>query len=107
MRNLHLNCYIKTELSNEDENFKLNPNNFHFHAAPSGDLTVYSSGKVLRRVNDEFCIISVSETLQAENITDDNLAGLEVTSEETIVLATQKGNSRLVFFATNITFLKV
>lgn len=94
MRNLHLNCHHKTQLN---DGFELDPGRFHFHVASDGSLTVYSSGKVLRLSNGSVTdVVSIAETLQADGIDDDEVAGLEVTTEGTVVLITKKGNVKLL-----------
>ena len=91
MRNIHLNCHLKTAISSGSGDFKLDTKNFNFHVASSGAVVIYSSGNVLSLQNDLINEISISEALQAENVSHDKLAGLEVTSEGNFILATQKG----------------
>jgi hypothetical protein len=60
--------------------------------ASSGCITIYNSGKVLILKEDhELEEISVVESLLEENISDQRLAGIEVTSEGNVVLATRTG----------------
>jgi hypothetical protein len=93
MRNLHLNCHNKIEVKGKDgKSFNLDPATFQFHVASSGCITIYDSGNVLILKEDhDLEEISVVETLLEENISDQRLAGIEVTSEGNVVLATKTG----------------
>ena len=93
MRNLHLNSHCKIEVSGKSGKFHLDPKSFHFHVASTGCITIYSSGLVLILKDEEIEEISIVEALREENISDDTLAGIEVTSEGNVVLATQNGKT--------------
>lgn len=94
MRNLHLNSHSKIVVSEKiGKEFDLNPDSFQFHVASSpACITIYSSGKILSlRDDDNVDEVSIVEALREENISDDRLAGIEVTSEGNVVLATKTG----------------
>ena len=93
MRNLHLNSHCKIEVSGKSGKFHLDPNSFHFHVASTGCITIYSSGLVLILKDEEIEEISIVEALREENISNNTLAGIEVTTEGNVVLATQNGKT--------------
>jgi hypothetical protein len=94
MRNLHLNSHSKIVVSEKiGKDLNIDPDSFQFHVASSpACITIYSSGKVLSlREDDNVDEVSIVEALREENISDDRIAGIEVTSEGNVVLATRTG----------------